>query len=889
MQHTGRPSLLSPAALLLCAALCTVTSGTAQDAAAPPEFFWSDTEAKRVAFLARAIRQADNGYWTHAKAGLEVSTSISARLAAEGVCYAEDMLKAFPRFLGLSLTPRAAQVRLVFHKTREQFYRATKGAHADGGAYHKVTARERGAFLAEVHLAADHPTRGSIDTCFDIRTLQYETARALLRVCAAGRRVPWFVREGGAVYFETCDVRVRDPGRDSWIAQSRYGPFVQPLKAAICDDTEFRPDLHRLLHQSDNAFSSGDEALYRALATGFVAHLLATTRLRPVLGGMLAKVAQQPAAGDEGSPALIDRKGAAALETGWFRYLCGIVAGSVPVQQFEIQVDGTPPGTPSHTKLSAYGNKPLVSVMAGAKGAFDVAWYDTSARSVRILQCDAPARKTGEVAPAFIRDAGSLLGAARRPRDNSYVVGYSKDNTHGDKAFEFWLARFDNAGKELFNTRIFGDKSSQDLWSKGRPGGAGTARVVFNEKSDIFGFYLSHSMKWKDGVRHQGGYVGFIRPNGRQLFHSGDKHVGNGWFFSHNFDQRLIVANGSYYALAHGDAYPRALGFSKWTDTGGSKANLVNARYHDVPGKSGDNTTHCQTGGLVPLKDKTFAVLFATSNDRPAHDVCLKILNDSGKVVREEWVTSYGEDRYAAFPRIARYGRDILIAWEEVSAGSHQSTLQLKLLDASAKPAAGPFPVPDAHISPYCDIIGLDDGAVVWASPAGSGHIRVYRIDSPQVMEERLMQRLMERARTARTTTSKRVPKPGVLAGIDKKVIVKLSELPQVGNLLKGTVRLSCARSPVRLVRAGSSGELTFAPATGSRKGDIVIRYEDLPLRDRAALVLALTKNEPGNRNLYGVTGFYLDCAGDAETAAKCYEKAGEEVAAAFAGFFVPE
>jgi hypothetical protein len=872
--------------MLLCVGPCVVPLATAQEAAAPPEFFWNDLESKRVKFLARAIRQADDGYWTHTKAGFEVSTSISARIAAEGVCYAEDMLRAFPRTLGLSLPSRAAQFRLVFHKTREQFAQATGGDYA-GGALHKVTTGERGAFLAEVHLAADLPTGGSIDSCFDLRTLHYETARALLRVCAAGRRLPWFVREGCAGYFETCDVRASNPERESWIARSRHGSFVQPLKAAIFDDTEFRPELYRLIHQSEGTFSSEDEALHRALATGFVAHLMATTRLRPALRGMIAKAAQQPATDDAPPPTLVDRKTAAALETGWYRYLCGIVARSAPVQQFEIQVDGTPARAPSHTKLSAYGNKPFVSVIPGAKGAFDIAWYDTSARSVRILQCDAPARKTGEVAPAFIQEAGSLLGAARRPRDRSYVVGYSRDNTHGDKAFEFWLARFDDTGKQIFNTRIFGDKSSQDLWSKGGPGGAGTARIAFNDKSDIFGFYLSHNMKWKDGVRHQGGYIGFIRPNGKQLFHSGDKHVGNGWFFSHNFDQRLIVANGSYYALAHGDAYPRALGFSKWTDAGGGKANLVNARYHDVPGKSGDNTTHCQTGGVVPLKGKTFAVLFATSNDRPSHDVCLKILSDSGSVEREEWVTSYGDDRYAAFPRIARYGQGVLIAWEEVTSGSHQSTLQIKVLDASAKGLAGPYPVPDAHVPPCCDIVGLDDGAVVWASPAGGSHIRVYRIDSPQVMEERLVKRLT--SRPARPTPTGRTPKPGTIDAIDKKVITKLAGLDGGSAFFKTPVRLSAAKPPVRFVAADSAGQLTVRPTTGARHAETRLAYGELPLRERAALVLALAKQEPANKTLYGVAGFYLDCAGDGATAEKCYQRAGSEAADTFAALFEPE
>jgi len=849
---------------------------------------WNKAEQKRIAFLARAIRQTDNGYWTYTKAGLEVSSSVSSRLTAEGVCYGEALLKAFPKVFGVTLPRGSVKVRFVFHDTREQFAHAA-GAGCSRDGFHKVNTQEGGALVADVHIAADRKrsTRSLLDRV-DFRTLRCEAARALLRLCAAGQPVPWFVREGCAVYFETCDVLAQQPGGSAWVAQSRYGSFVQPLRTAILDDATFRPDLYRLIHRPEDAFAAGDQALHRALAAGFIDHLLSSARLRPALRGMLATLAKEQAAGETGAPpTIMDSKTAAALEDGWHRCLCAIVARSMPVVQTEITVDGTPPRAPSHTKLSRYGSKPLVSVVPGDNGTFDIAWYDTAAQSVRIVQCDALNRKTGEVSPAFIREARSLLGATRRPRDKSYVVGYSRDNSHGDKAFELWITRFDSTGKEIFNTRIFGDKNSREFWSKGGPGAAGTARIVYNEKTDLFGFYCSHNMKWKDGVRHQGGYVGFIGSNGKQLFHSGDKHVGNGWFYSHNFDQRLIVADGAYYTLAHGDAYPRALGFSKWTDSGGGKANLVNTRYHDIPGKSGDNTTHCQTGGLVALNDKTFAVLFATSNERPAHDVCLKILSDSGKVMHQQWLTSYGEDRYAAYPRIARYGQDILLAWEEVVSGSHQSTLQMMLLDASAESSMGPMPVSDAHVSPFYDIVALDDGSVVWATASGGGSIRIYRVYSPQTMEERLVKSLAERS--AQTADTKRLAKPGALAALDKKVIAKLAGLDRDGNLPGGALRLSKVRSPLRLVQAGTSGQLTFGSGIGSRAKTVVLDYGNLPLRDKAALVLVLARHEPTNKTLYGVAGFYLDCAGDTDAAEKCYDRAGTDVATTFAALMEPE
>ena len=41
--------------------------------------------------------------------------------------------------------------------------------------------------------------------------------------------------------------------------------------------------------------------------------------------------------------------------------------------------------------------------------------------------------------------------------------------------------------------------------------------------------------------------------------------TGSGWFYSHDFNQRLVVDGGTYYTLAHGDAYSRRLGFAAFT------------------------------------------------------------------------------------------------------------------------------------------------------------------------------------------------------------------------------------------------------------------------------------------------------------------------------------
>ncbi len=850
----------------------------------PHELTWSDTETRRIRALATTIRKAEDGYWTTERTGVRVRTSVSAELAAEAICYAEPLMRAFPKAMGLSSLRKRVRFVFAFHETEDQFRQASGSSDAAGG-YGRIRSEDGEAFTAEIHLCADGGTgtkpSDALGRRVDLGVLQYRFARALLHLyCAPDCRVPPFLREGCATYFENFNTRNnrRSSSRKQAVRVARPS-FRRALNAAMLEESDFQPRLFDALHQSAEDFD-GNAEMNGALADSFVDFLLTGSRHRSKLPKLLARAMQKST--DDGGHIMAPEE-AADLESEWHRHLCLVVAHSLPVQHADLPVNGNPPGMPSVTKLSRYGSKPLVSVMAAEKGAFDVAWYDGAARTIRILKCDAEKRKLGEVSPSFIENANALLGAARLPGSKGYAVGYSKDNEHGDRGFEFWIARFGPEGDKMSETRIFGEKKSDELWAKGGPGGAGTARIVYNEKTGKIGFYLSHNMKWKDGVRHQGGYVGFLHEDGKQLMR-GDKPLGNGWYFSHNFDQRLIVANGAYYALAHGDAFPRALGFSKWTD-GGGKALLVNARYHEIPGESGDNTTHCQTGGLAPLSDSTFAVLYASSNDRPSHDVCIKVIDDRGSVAREKWLTSYPAGQHGAYPRIARYGDDVLLAWEEVGGQRAGATLQLMVVDSSLETVFRRVPVDDVHVSPYCDLIALDDGAIVWALPIGGREIRVCRIDRPNVLEARLL-KLME-ARRTRRANRKRTPKAAAVEGIDRKMILKLSELEADGDLLGGAVRLSIARSPVRLREADATGSLTFAAATGRKTASF--SYADLPFADRAALALALYRLEPDNRTLYGVAGFYLDCAGDASKARACYDRAGRDVAAKFSAFFERE
>lgn len=396
-----------------------------------------------------------------------------------------------------------------------------------------------------------------------------------------------------------------------------------------------------------------------------------------------------------------------------------LVRSTLPFSSKDIPLSFNTTINASHTNVSNYGIKPYIAVHANSDNTFDVALYMSQAQQARIISFDSSCTKTGEFSPSTITGAEALLGFTKIPDDDSYVLGWSKDNAFGHNAFEYWITRFDNTGGQIFSERIFGDIHKDTLWSKGEPGGASSGRIKYNQTTKNIGFYCGHTMLWDDNVRHQGGYVGFMDLNGTDT-------ACNTWFFSHNFDTRMVVVDSFYYMLAHGDAYPRALGFSKWNDVPPKGKKLEDEQYFYIPGDVGDNTTNTQTGGLIPLADGTFGVIFMTKIDRQNYDVCYMKIGDQGDILNTAWLTEYPTSTFAIFPRIAPYGTCILVMWEEVTNNTPQ--IRAQVIDNTGIPVSTIKIIDNALLSPFYDLVTLPNGTVVWVTLKASDTISVCRI-----------------------------------------------------------------------------------------------------------------------------------------------------------------
>ena len=380
---------------------------------------------------------------------------------------------------------------------------------------------------------------------------------------------------------------------------------------------------------------------------------------------------------------------------------------------------------PSFTTISNYGIKPAIILISNEDTSYAVASHLPSVSKIQIHRFNSTGSFIDRIEPQPLSGAQSLLGFARIPSDGSYAIAYSKASSINGKGFEYWITRVSSSGAQIFSTRLFGDISKDILNSKGEPGTASTGRLVYNPTTEKLAFYTGHSMLWDDGVRHQGGYIGFMTLTGSFV-------VTDGWYFSHNFDQRILVDGANYYTLAHGDAYPRALGFGKWEDSGTKGKRLFSKNYFPINGAVGENKTSTQTGGFVKLPNGDFGIVFVTGINRNNFDVCYTTVKPTGDTLSKVWITQYPSETMAIFPRIANFGENVLILWEEVVSRNVAGAKSI-VLKPDGTPVSNKTSLKNStvRLSPYYDLCTLPNGDILWANSKGSDSISVFKIRAP--------------------------------------------------------------------------------------------------------------------------------------------------------------
>jgi len=311
---------------------------------------------------------------------------------------------------------------------------------------------------------------------------------------------------------------------------------------------------------------------------------------------------------------------------------------------------------------------PYIDFIVNEDNTIDVFCLDNSGnKSLSKISLNTRSLVTEIPIPSKINNNKRFLGFESLG-DNKFIIGYSKDNTHGNANAEAWYTAFDETGGELFSTRLWGEDNLDDVDSKGQPGQAGSAIIRYSKENNFIAVYLTHTMKWSDGIRHQAGWLGFLDgSSGAILKKSNGDHIGSRWYYSHNFDQRgIITSQNTFYALAHGDGYPRSLGISEWSHVNGRESDL---KYYDIQnGSTGANQTLTTTGDLTELSDGNVAVVYSTEDERNKRDLRVSIIGGliakDPTTMKETWLTSLDQDHVGWGSKVIQYDNEhIIVGW----------------------------------------------------------------------------------------------------------------------------------------------------------------------------------------------------------------------------------
>jgi len=406
--------------------------------------------------------------------------------------------------------------------------------------------------------------------------------------------------------------------------------------------------------------------------------------------------------------------------------------------------DGFVPPSP----LANFGFHTPIIPLQSADGGLDVAWLDYSGGKsapfelpaigmINLTHIDA-ALTTGTTVATGIQSY-RLLGFTVDPSGNFYIaynadhpfknnIANDANNVNGN---ELRVAKSTGSSfaTKAWDSLVFGDQDNTKDMSKGNAGAAGSGVLAFDSVNQKLVVYVAHQMAWGDnGTRHQAGFFAYLDPaTGTELPPGGSLplNTGAGWFYSHDFDQRLLVENGTSYLLGHGDAFPRQLGLASFNLDGYTKnnASAFDESYFAIDGTEGDNDTNAETGQFIHLADGRFAMIHTSSQGRTARDVHVVLASSSGVMASDAWLTSNTGMIQATMPKLQMLNQELWVSyglWDATSRTNKTITWYSLLVDMNLEPASVVNPLANVEFvagSPlFSFAAGPNAGSVGWVS-----------------------------------------------------------------------------------------------------------------------------------------------------------------------------
>jgi hypothetical protein len=287
------------------------------------------------------------------------------------------------------------------------------------------------------------------------------------------------------------------------------------------------------------------------------------------------------------------------------------------------------------------------------------------------------------------------------------------------------------ASGERIESDLFNSPNLEDVGTKGAPT---TARFAYVAESDLLVAYFGHTQRYMDGVRHQGGYLATIGA-------SGEQDLLEGWFGSHNLDQRMLVDGEQVAVLGLGDAFPKGIFFSF---IGDARTNVIYRLAAD-----GVGTTNGQLGGMVDFGDQIIAPFITNrsvaqdldAGEWPDIDEAISMqIRDAAEAgtdmgllpipksslpdgdLEPVWLDPQpAEGARLASLKSARYGTGelILLAWAELTGDSRNETATYYTMVVDREGlVCQPKTELDAAFAfnDGDDLVQKPDGSIVWAN-----------------------------------------------------------------------------------------------------------------------------------------------------------------------------
>ena len=443
----------------------------------------------------------------------------------------------------------------------------------------------------------------------------------------------------------------------------------------------------------------------------------------------------------------------------------------------------------SRSPLTYYGGIASVFTLVDGNNNINIAYRTATKLVIKKMDGNMKVASTIEIPYRF-----PLFGDIVCDGAGNYYIFWGKADTEAQNIDNLAISKFDNNGKLIYEKTFKGYETTAyniDSYGTKVPFDAGScdmtihngilavnfARTMYNgHQSNMTVYFDTSSMKRKFG------YTGYT---------------------SHSFDQRIYgLSDGSFAILNHGDAYNRSFSISKsrtLTDsfqyTYDGMTDIDNFHFREGENRShGYNMTFAQMGGLAEVDG---GYVFAAASERAlslmptdtskgghnaARDLFIQIFKKNfggfsgadqyavaGETRRTEgnkplnsetelflggmetdygviWLTSYGDDYFAANPKVVAVDHDkVAVMWEKrqykpagnVSWNNSTTptpiTTYMTVIDDKGNVVIDTMKIPDTFLTSDTDPVYLN-GKIYWASNDITGSGRLTCVD-PRMYE----------------------------------------------------------------------------------------------------------------------------------------------------------